>query len=279
MTQHLQFSVEDIDPHTAKDLLGGNTHNRNLRGRVVDSYAADMRAGAWQQNGESIKIAEDGTIVDGQHRLHAIVESGVTVPMFVVRGLPMEAQDVIDTGAKRTFADALKLRKETNYNMLAAVTRRVDLWQRGVRTTKSNFVPTNTQLLATLERHPDIRVAAEAAVSIRHHIPIQGSVVGICYWLFSNLEVKDQEEAARLAEDVPFFFERLSDGAELATNHPIYVLRRTAIENMTSKSRINEIVMTAYVIKAWNAYRDGRKMGLLRFRPGGANPESFPEPE
>lgn len=273
------FAVRDIDPDLARELLVSNTRNRNLRHRVVASYAADMAAGAWRENGESIKIAADGTIVDGQHRLHAIIESDTKQRMLVVTGLPMDAQDTVDGGAKRSFADVLKLRGEPRYVSVAAIARRVEAWVRGHRTTKGNYVPTTTQLLAALEEFPDIRLAAEVADGVRTHIPIPASALGLCHWLFMRIQAADADERSQLHEDVTNFFDRLRDGADLAANHPIAVLRRTAIENMTSKSRLNEVVMTAYVIKAWNAYRDGRTMSLLRFRVGGATPESFPEPK
>lgn len=273
------YDVEDIDPVAAKELLVGNTHNRSLRWRVVDMYAEDMRAGNWQENGESIKITPDGTVVDGQHRLHAIVDSGTTQRMLVIRNLPMETQTVIDTGAKRTFADVLKLRGEPHYNTVAAVARRVDLWQRGIRTTKGNFVASNTQLLATLDAYPDIRVSSEVGASVRAHVPITAAALGLTHWVFSHLPTRDAEDLTQLSEDVKTFFDRLADGADLSVNHPVYVLRRTAIEGSHTKSRINESIMTAYVIKAWNAYRAGRTISLLRYRPGGANPETFPEPE
>lgn len=281
MTQngYPEFQVEEIDPVFAKELLGSNTHNRTLRHRRIEELATDMREGSWQQNGESIKIARDGTIIDGQHRLHAIIAADVTLPILVVRDLPMSTQEVVDTGSKRTFPDVLKLRKESNSVTLAAVTRRVETWTRGIRTIRAAYVATNTQLLQTLDRYPDIRIAAEAAESVRTHIRLQASSAGLCYWVFSNLATKDQEEADRLSEDLTFFYERLKDGAELATDHPIYVLRRTIIDNMNSKTRLNENTSVAYVIKAWNAYREGRTMKYLRYRPGGANPEIFPEPK
>ncbi len=42
-----------------------------------------MREGHWDTTHQGIAIASDGTLVDGQHRLLAIVESGVTVRMNV----------------------------------------------------------------------------------------------------------------------------------------------------------------------------------------------------
>ena len=61
----------EITPELAHEWLGFNTHNRNIRQRIVTAYAADMTGGDWQWNGESIKFAEDGTLLDGQHRLAA----------------------------------------------------------------------------------------------------------------------------------------------------------------------------------------------------------------
>ena len=47
----------------------------------------------------------------------------------------------------------------------------------------------------------------------------------------------------------------------------------------TVRGQRSETYLTAILIKAWNAYRSGEEVGVLRFRPGGAHPEKFPEPE
>lgn len=274
-----KFAVQDIGPDEAIEYLGHNTHNRSLRFRVVDAYASDMKQGNWRQGVGSILVAADGTIIDGQHRLHAIVESETTQRMFVVTDLPMDAQEVVDAGAKRTFADILKLRKETRWNILAAVTRRAEIWAIGARALKGNFQPTNSQLLQRLEKSPELRISTEVADYVRTRVPISASVIGLTHWLFNRIEVDTDEDRERLSEDISTFFERLRDGAELTKDHPVYVLRRTAIDNRNSShARLREEVMIAYVIKAWNAYRDGRTITLLRYRPGGSSPEKFPEP-
>lgn len=64
----------------AETWLSRNSNNRNLRGQVIASYARDMKSGAWVLNGETVKIASNGQLLDGQHRLNAVVESGQTVP-------------------------------------------------------------------------------------------------------------------------------------------------------------------------------------------------------
>lgn len=263
------YEVTKITPELAATwLLKHNTHNRSLRRRVVAAYAADMQNGNWRETGDSIKRAVDGTILDGQHRLAAIVESRVSVTMMVVGNLPAGVQDVVDGGARRKFGDVLQLRGERNYITLAAVVRRVWYWKTGLRTNTGNYSPSTSQLLALLEEHPEIRDSVDAVRLIASSTPISGSILGLTHWLFSALD----------AEDATDFFTRLGDGVNLDADHPIYVLRKTMAEHHTVKTRMVDAVVIAYVIKSWNAYRDGRTITVLRFRAGGAKPETFPEP-
>src|SRR5258708_40094679 len=115
----------DVTPRLARDWLGFNSRNRNIRQRVVLAYAADMAAGDWRWNGESIKFAADGTLLDGQHRLAAVAESEATVPMPVVRRLKGEAQETVDGGAKRKLGDVPKLGRRQAPAALAAILRQV----------------------------------------------------------------------------------------------------------------------------------------------------------
>ncbi|MBF9135343.1 hypothetical protein I0C86_41570 [Plantactinospora sp. S1510] len=269
MSAEPTYEIVDITPELAADWLDRyNTHNRNLRRRVVAAYARDMEANNWQQTGESIKRAVDGTILDGQHRLAAIAEANVTVRMLVVGNLPMRAQEAVDGGPKRSFSDTLRLRGEKQYVLLASLVRRAWFWNSGLRKSTGNYSPSIPELLVVLEQHPELRHSTEVVARIKNSVPIPGSILGLCHWLTYRIDPDDAE----------FFFARLADGVNLEAGHPVYVLRKAAIEGHTSKSRLTEVVAAAYVIKAWNAYRDGRTMGLLRYRPGGANPETFPEP-
>lgn len=265
-----QENVEliDVTPELAREWLGFNTHNRKLRERAVNAYAGDMRDGAWRWNGETIKFASDGALLDGQHRLAAIALAEITLPMLVVRGLPNETQETIDGGAKRTFADVLALRGESNTSALAAITRSVMLWETGVRRSAGARATTNAQLLKTLEKYAWLRDVARDSCQVSRDCGLPPSIVGLCWWLFQQLDDEDAE----------FFFRRLADGQNLAEANPIYELRRTIRASQTVRGERSATFLTAITIKAWNAYRDGAKVRVLTYRPGGANPERFPEP-
>jgi hypothetical protein len=79
--------------------------NRPVHQSQVNKYAADMKAGRWGRNHQGLAFDRNGILMDGQHRLWAVAESGVTVMMPVTYGLDREAQLTIDSGLKRTTAD------------------------------------------------------------------------------------------------------------------------------------------------------------------------------
>lgn len=257
-----------ITPEMAEAMLGHNTHNRSARPASVTAYAQDMAAGDWRWTGDPIRFALDGTLLDGQHRLMAIVESGVTVPMLVIRGLAREAQEDIDRGVPRKYGDVLRLRGELNANALAALVRKVHDWNRGVRGSGSNSKATSAQLNRTLEAHPELREIASASGVLGAHWDMPPSLIGLAWWLFSTID----------REDADFFFARCADGQNMAAGDPIYELRKVVAASRGDRGQRGQRYLLAVTIKAWNAYRSGDKVAQLKFRAGGAKPERFPEP-
>lgn len=105
----METKWEVITPEKASEYLNKNNHNRNLRKSLVAKYARDMAAGNWKVTHQGVAMNCDGTVLDGQHRLAAIIESGISVRMLVTSGIATDAQLVMDDHAKRNNADALSL--------------------------------------------------------------------------------------------------------------------------------------------------------------------------
>jgi len=100
-----------ITPELAKEYLTRNTRNRKLRKGIVEQYAREMRCGKWLLTHQGIAFNCDGTLLDGQHRLEAVILSGASVWMNVSRGVASESQIAMDDHAKRTAANAIGLVK------------------------------------------------------------------------------------------------------------------------------------------------------------------------
>lgn len=102
---------EDVTPSLAASYLKHNiSTNRTIRKALVDRYAADMKSGHWSPASGSVMFDHLGNLVDGQHRMSAVVQAGITVRMkmeSIPEGASLEG---IDRGRSRTIGDLLELR-------------------------------------------------------------------------------------------------------------------------------------------------------------------------
>ena len=128
----MQVTIENITPARAAELLTANTNNRPLRRTVVEHYADEMKTGRWLLTHQGIALNCDGTLLDGQHRLAAIVESGMPQRMVVTRGVPSASQIAMDDHAKRSASDSISLdRGEVVTQTTVAIARSVTRYAKG----------------------------------------------------------------------------------------------------------------------------------------------------
>lgn len=97
--------IMDVTPIQAATWLESNKFNRKISDVSVLRYARDMAAGQWTLNHQGIAFGDDGVLVDGQHRLMAVVKSGETVKMMVTWGANRVG---IDELRARSAADVIK---------------------------------------------------------------------------------------------------------------------------------------------------------------------------
>lgn len=112
-----------VTPDLAQEWLARNLNNRNVVPSRVAAYAAQMSAGSWKLTHQGIAFDEHGNLVDGQHRLRAVVQSGVATKFWVFRGVSREAMIAIDVGKSRTACDAFLLLGDTATRDSVAVSR------------------------------------------------------------------------------------------------------------------------------------------------------------
>jgi len=258
-----------MTPEMASEFLRRNKRNRNLRSRLVSKYAADMKAGSWvSEASDPIRRTDDGLLLDGQHRLNAVVESGKPVFMLVADGINPDAQFVMDTGAARGYSDALRIEGMKNSNIYAAVLRWIVLWERGERG-KGGVPPTNQEMSAVLTGHPEVKDSVEFASHARHQFRLPTAVWGMSHWLFTRIDPDDAE----------WFLSRVADGAELSSDHPAYALRERARRDREANRQVLNHVHLALMIIAWNAYRDRRPLSKLQLPTNGLGAGNYPVPK
>ena len=106
----IRSGIETITPEKAAIYLESNfSNNRNISWVKVKAYVAAMKRNEWELINDASCFDEKGKLINGQHRLAAVRESGVAVEFLVTRGLSRSSASKMDIGRKRTAAERLKI--------------------------------------------------------------------------------------------------------------------------------------------------------------------------
>jgi len=105
----LTVKMVKITPEVAANYLKFNTKNRKDKAKHINFLANQMISGDFLENGESIVFDFNGALLDGQHRLKAIIKSGLSYNIPIVRGAKPLSLATYDTGKNRSASDILDL--------------------------------------------------------------------------------------------------------------------------------------------------------------------------
>jgi hypothetical protein len=252
-------------------MLAANTSNRPLSKPTVRSLAEAMRRGEWMVTHQGIAFDTNGVLVDGQHRLAAIIDADMAVEMTVFTDVGEGTFDVLDTGKRRNAADVLAIEGEKSSTMLAAMVRTVWLFENRADLSWSggSAAVTNHQIVQTLEQHPKLREFFGQAEHIAAATGMIKSAAGAASYLVS---------AANKRADLTPWFEGIVEGAGLDKGDPRLAFRRVMFAQARKQAglvlrRRDTREHVALYVKAFNAWAtDERPMPPLRFAAREAMP-------
>lgn len=275
----MESEIVEVTPELAAEWLAHAGMNRQSRVRKVQEYAATMWAGAWLLNGEAVKFNGHGQLVDGQHRLLAIIAAQTPIRCLVVRGLEEGAFETLDTGVPRRASDLLTALGHRHAVAICAALRVLkQFWYFEKTGTfphenwRITLAPPEARRL--VDEHPGLNEWVLLANRIRKaRVPGgEGLWAGILYYC-SRLDDENADEDAKV------FAERVIDGTGLDEDDSILVLRNKLISiPQPIRRHFTSPEVAALIVKAWNSYRKGTKITLLKWARGGAHPEDFPTP-
>ncbi len=254
-----------VTPEMATKWLDGHQNFRNMRKTFMLRLAADMRAGNFHDIGDPIRFDSSGALVDGQHRLAAIVESGVSIHMHTAHGV--DRVEVVDSGTPRSIADTLnRVLGLPNANSAAAAIRRLHKAQlvdiAGVKQT-SNISLTNSQIVNYINEHPEFAKACQDSQAMR------GANV-------NTINYSDAMAILHLAQVkgldyglVLKFLESVRDGFGLYKGDPELTLRERLVAMQGARANdAGGFARMYFFLRSLKAKIDGEKVFLLRYIPG-----------
>jgi hypothetical protein len=251
-----------------------NSHNRDMSQPRVDMYARDMEQGRWQFNGEPIQFDIHGVLMNGQHRLRALIQSGSPQQFVIVTGVDSSSQITMDQGTRRSPSDQLAVADIKVDGTVASAIRLYMRWYAGrlFGDAVSNRIST-TEIVEWAQSHPDV---LETIRNIRATLGTK-RIVGVAPALVLSIALRfhmiDYEDAAE-------FFTQLKTMTDVPPKSPVAALWKKLDRARDERIRYTERDQIAFFVVAWNAFREQRPMQLIQRPPGnGWTRETFPYPK
>jgi hypothetical protein len=246
----------NITPAIAKDLLEKNTNNRPLSASRVSLLARAMSSGEWQYNGDTIRIAKSGRLLDGQHRLTAIIQSGKAQKQIVVDELDDETFTTIDTGAGRNPGQMLAMAGEKNANCLAATARLVlcyNVFGRPVHGSPDKK-PSHTSIVEFAEGCSELKESVRISNNKWLKSYMGASVAAFAHYVFGERDEQKRDD----------FFEEIVSGEFSYRDSPLRFVRDLLIEERGASYRPDKMRRIGMIFKAFRLYRKGKTAKIVR---------------
>lgn len=249
--------IEIIGPDRAAEILASKKYNRKVNVRRVTRYAAQMTSSHWVFTGESV-ILNDDELLDGSHRLRGVIESGVSLPFVVVKGVDPEAFKYIDSGAGRNLSDSLYIEGRPNPRLYAAGVNYLTGFLKYNRWTTGGF--------EIHDRWKTIEEYTEIEDIIPLYTPRRGQLVvlsGINRGILIAAHVLFQRKDAEASAE---FGELLTSDEECEAGHPVRAYH-SWWQAQTIKDPLPKDLAAKTgngLIRTWNAFRKGEQIDKLR---------------
>jgi hypothetical protein len=255
----MKFDQVMITPEYARVLLQKNQDNRPLHVSRVKLFEAELRDGNFKLTHQGIAIGCSGRLLDGQHRLHAIANTGISAPLMVATGVPDESFAVLDTGIKRGASDVLAICGSENRTQVASAIRLylyyVNLpnlaWTGNAGTQNAT---TSKILSEYLLNPPGWQWAAKLAKSSTMPRIAAPAPIGCLFYLATVHHGYGQSYIGKFAD-------KLRHGLNLSAGDPILAYRNRM---MSSTDRPNSQARLADCIKLFNAYSTRQSLKIFK---------------
>lgn len=247
--------IQLITPEKAAQLLSINSANRHLTRSNVKFFADQLIRGEWKLTHQGIAVTKSGHLADGQHRLTAVVETGIAARMLVTTDLDDEAFAVLDTGRTRRASDVLSIQGGKHSNIAASAIKLLILYENNpeVLWSTSHLKVANAAILERyLENKQDWDFISNLAACYQFPKVLAASPFACMAYIAKDKGI-DIATVERIAYDLKF-------GANLAPGDPSLAYRN----KLCFGERVNGQSRLADYIKLLNARIQGQSLKIFK---------------
>lgn len=266
----MEFRIENITPTKASEYLETSPYNRLTVStkRVVKNYASAMIRGEWSLNGESIVFDKEGRLLDGHHRMAAVVEAGIPITFSVCRGVDREAFTTYNCGLRTNVGQILSMKEVKNSTLIASMIGiNFNLVNSGKIYANNGIGPSGSATRTVTDDYNTYmndrdgydNIASTAQRLKSYANMMKNSWIGGMIYFLTHT-------GGYSMDYVLAFFEALCkiDTSEISSAD---ALKKFIIRNKMSNMNVENSYMFALLVKAWNAYVMNKQVKRITFNP------------
>jgi len=121
-TEVVKTDVQYITPNDAADLLDRNIENRNISSSKVAEYARYMHRGQWSLTGQPVIVSDSGRLLDGQHRMQAVLNYGAPVQFLIVTVQAIDGRGELTPNAFHCYSGRIGPKTDISSNRISEST-------------------------------------------------------------------------------------------------------------------------------------------------------------
>jgi hypothetical protein len=237
-----------ITPAMAADLLERNDKNRNISERQVIYLTEEILNDRFIFNGESIIVAKNGALLDGQHRLMAVIRANKPIESILIKDVPNEAQKTIDVGMSRSSANVLSMEGVKNASAMAAGIR---LIVTGLsRATKKNGGRVSSSKILEVYRKEEALLYQMLHFTITlYHTSSKVISAGQAFAYLYLFSLEDRQAKQ--------FIKEIYTGNQVGLSNAAILLRNKLINDKISRKKMTGTDKKNLIITAWRKYLRG----------------------
>ena len=239
----------------AKEMLALNVKNRRIRRNAVDYLKHQITVGEWRNDHpQPVIFSDGGRLIDGQHRLQAILEMNIDASSaLIVRvetGAHDDVREYLDTGVPRSLDDRVELVENHTYNKVISQLCMWDVSRKGYAKRPS---PEDAKEWFS-EHHESALFVAQ------HHRRDKG--VGKIQVAFAAMEYYERNPAKAL-EFYPALFV-VDSAVQQARLLRDYCLRTMGTSAVYANNFSHRVDMYLRAVACMKAHRDDRVVSIVR---------------
>lgn len=227
---------------------------RDRRKPTMERYAATMASGAWRLSGEAIIFDTTGSLIDGWHRLSALIKAdlkkpGIEVAFLVVDNAQRSVIAQLDSGNKRTLAQTLA--KVENVKNAGAVVAGIKAWSKLFGEERGRELSEHLQREIFAVHRAHFVVAAKTAVAA-YDAGLRTIGKGVLTAVIAQQLIKQPNAVARKTV-VACWTAYIEGGKQSVRMGPAAELNKMVTEMVRKRETFTQGQQAMLLLRVWNA--------------------------